>query len=403
MKTIKMIMLMLVPGICIAQEMKFNDNLTITQPVFKDLYIAGGTVTVNAPVHGDLIAAGGTVIVNDSITNDLIAAGGDITLNGNVGDDIRFAGGKLFIGSNVGGDLVVTGGSVEVSGPSVVSGSLIASGGRVKVDGKIGGFSRVRSGGFILNGQVGKNLDVRGGQIQINGQVNGPSVLAATEGIKVGRNAAFNNRVNYWSGAGYVNFGKAVKNGRAVEDEALKIDTGNWKYLGFASVMALLWYLAAALVFIIVIQSVFRRPILAASAESISIARSIGFGFLFFILVPVAIVVLFVTLIGIPLAFLMTLLFLVLIMSASIITSVYAANWINLHYYKNTAFWRQVWTAFLIFIILKTLSLSPFIGFAISAIAVLLAFGALLIHFGHWRKEERPVPAGPGGDYGLQI
>ena len=388
MKRIAAVLLLQVPLWCNAQRFESGDNIVISKPVYEDVYLAGGNITINAPIHGDLVIAGGTININDSVSNDIIIAGGEITLNAHAGDDIRLAGGRLNVNQNVTGDVVVTGGSFQLARNSTVGGSLIAGGGEVTVDGSINGYVRSMAGSFVLNGRVGKHLDSRGKDISINGTIAGDAVLSADE-IEVGQDAAFGNKVRYWS-ADPVNFGQSVKSGNAVLDESLRIDGGSGKYLGFASFLGLLWYLGAALVFIVLIQFLFGRYIQNASVNfsRAGAGRSILYGFLFFILIPVAILVALLTLIGIPLALLMIFLFMTLILLATVITSLVLANYINIRYYDNRGMWRQVWTAFGIFILLKLITLIPVLGWLLMIAAVFLAFGVLIVEFLRVRRER---------------
>ena len=387
MKRIISIGLLLAPLWCSAQKFQAGDNVVISKPVFEDLYLAGGNITINAPVHGDLVIAGGTVNINDSVSNDIIIAGGEITINGAAGDDIRFAGGKLNINKNVAGDVVITGGKLLLAKNSSVGGSLIAGGGEITVDGKINGYLKAGAGSLLMNGSVAKTLDARGQEVTINGTVGGNAVLSAHE-INIGQDAAFANKVRYWSDEP-VNFGSSVRSGQAMSDESLQIEQGSWKYLGFATFLGLLWYVGAAFIFIVLIQYLLGKRIrhAAASITQHNAPRFIGYGFLFFILAPIAIFFAILTLIGIPLAVLMMVLFIALVLLASIITSVVLANYVNMHYYHNQERWRQIWTALGIFILIKIVTLIPVAGWLLMIAAVCLAFGVLLIEF--FRPERR--------------
>lgn len=392
MKRIVALLLLLVPLWCSAQRFQSGDKIVISKAVYEDVYLAGGTITINAPIYGDLVIAGGQITINDSVSNDIIIAGGEIMLAGHAGDDIRLAGGMLNINQNVTGDVVVTGGRVMLARNSAVNGSLIASGGEVTVDGTIGGYLRSMAGSFVLNGRVGKNLDARGKDIVINGTIGGDAVLSADD-IEVGQAASFAKQVRYWS-ADEVNFGQSLKGGNAISDAGLRLDQGSGRYLGFATFLGLLWYLGAALVFIVLIQYLFGRYIQRASANLVQAGagRSILYGFLFFFLIPVVIIVSMLTLIGIPLALLLMFLYLILILLANVITSLVLANYINARYYDHRGMWRQVWSAFAIFIILKLLLLIPVLGWLLIIVAVCLAFGLLIAEFLRVRSErERAV------------
>lgn len=75
MKKTYCLLLIFIPIISIAQQLEYGNNLTITRPVYGNLYLSGRDVIINAPVYGDLVVAGGTVTVNDTIQNDILAAG----------------------------------------------------------------------------------------------------------------------------------------------------------------------------------------------------------------------------------------------------------------------------------------------------------------------------------------
>lgn len=376
----------MLPLITVAQQFRLGPKVIIDKPVYEDLYIAGGNVTVNAPVHGDLILAGGTVAVNDSVTNDILVAGGEITFNGYVGDDIRCAGGKLIVDKDIAGDLVITGGDVQIARTAVIAGSLLAGGGKVLLNGTVKGYARSGAGNLEVNGLIEKDLEVKGGNIQFNGTVNGAATLAAQK-ISIGPDASFMEGVKYWSRKGEVDFGQSVKHGRAVFDQSLEIDSPRWQFLGFASVMALLWYLAVALIFILVIRYLFGAP-LQKAGETLTgnIPRHIGYGLLFIVVVPLAAAACMVTIIGIPLALLTLVLYAIIMMLANIISAVVIADWYNTRYERRWSFRRQVLATFIVFIILRLASLVPFIGWAAILLAISLVFGSIIDNI-KWRPS----------------
>ena len=373
-----------------AIRIEYGNNIVISQPVYEDLYIAAGSITINAPVHGDLIIAGGTIIINDTITNDILLAGGTVTFNGFVGDDIRCAGGNIYISKNVNGDLVITGGNVIIN-KGVTIGGLLASGGNITVDGDVNGEVRGAFGELFLNGKIGKDIDCRGGRINVNGNIGGKSVLAANK-IIVGNDAAFNNEVRYWNKAGSLDFKQSMKNGKAVYDPSLRIRSGEWYYLGAATIPGLLWYLGTALLMILIIQYLFSFTMKrAADTVFHSTLKSLGFGFLFFVAVPVAAVVTFITVIGIPVGVLLLFSFITLILLATVITSIVTANWMNNRNSYSWNYWRLVFVAFGIFILLKLVSLTPFVGWLILILSVCGAFGAILLNI-NWKGKRTPSP-----------
>lgn len=368
-----------------AFRFEYGNNIIISRPVYEDLYIAGGSITINAPIYGDLIIAGGTIIINDTVTNDILLVGGTVTINGFVGDDVRCAGGKIRISKNVNGDVVVTGGSVIID-KGVTVGGLLASGGDVTIDGNVHGEIKGAFGDLFINGDVTKNLDCRGGRITVNGTIDGKSILAARY-IIVGNYAAFNDEVRYWNKREAVDFKQSLKNGKAVFDPSLRISTGEWYYLGSATILALLWYLGMALLMILVIQYLFSATVKkAADTVFNSTLRSLGFGFLFFIAVPVAAVIAFVSIIGVPLGILFVFCYIALVLLATVITAVITANWYNNRTGGKWNYWKLSFSALGIFILFKLVSLIPVAGWVIMTFLVCISFGGILLNI-KWKRN----------------
>lgn len=392
MKHVLLLVLML-SVVCSAQAIRIQSgkNLVIDKPVYEDVYITGGEVMINAPIYGDLIVAGGTVTINDSVASDILAAGGTITFNGYVGDDIRCAGGRLNIMKNVSGDVVATGGRIVI-GKDAVIGNLISAGGEITIDGAVTGTIKTAAGKLFLNGIVMKDIDCRGGDITINGTVNGRSVLVAAGRLTIGSAAAFNNEVRYWAPA-KVSFNNSLKNGQSIYDDSLKIERDQWYFLGFSSALGLIWYIGMVFVLIMVIQYLFPNIMNRAGQMAYDKAlRSLGFGFLFWIGVPVAAVVACITVVGVPVGLILLFSYVMLAIFAGTITSVVAANWLNNRSLARWSYWRKVFIALGIFMVFKILSFTPFLGWFIFALLACIAFGSILLSV-NWRRNRQALPA----------
>ena len=381
-----------------ATRIEWGKTTIIDKPVYEDLYIAGSEIIINAPVHGDLIVAGGTVTINDTVFNDILVAGGTVNFNGFAGDDIRCAGGKLNILKDVTGDVVAAGGTIVI-GKNVVIGSLIGAGGDITIDGTVAGMVKTASGKLQLNGNVMKDLDWRGGQLTINGTIHGQAVLAATDKIIIGNAAAFENGVRYWAPDKKVDFKQAVKGGQVTFDPSLRMDKNQWYYLGFSSVLGVFWYLGMVLVLIMIVQYLFSATMRKAGQTTYDkMMKSLGYGVLFWIGVPIAAVLACVTVIGVPVGLIALFSYIILALLATTITSVVAANWLNSRSRTNWQYWRMVFAALGIFILFKILTFTPFFGWFILAVLISIAFGSILLNI-NWRRKtvqvsgQQPAPA----------
>ena len=370
-------------------QFQSGDDVVIRERFAHDLYVAGGTVTINAPVDGDLIVVGGTVIINDTISQDILITGGKITVNGFVGDDIRGAGGTIFLSSEIAGDVMMVGGKITIDDTAVINGNFITAGGDVTLNGEVRGLIKNASGTFTLNGKAGNEMEIRGGNIIINGRVEGNSLLAANA-IELGPEAQFNKNVNYWNKEGTMDFGNAISNGQATFDSSLEVESGKWQYLGYASLLMVLWYLATALLMIWLIQYLFSATMkTAAKTINDTALKSLGIGFLFLVGVPVLIVLSLITLIGIPAGILILISYISVLIFATVIVAILISNWINNHYYQGT--WGQgriIFIAFGIFILLKVMSLVPLIGPLIMVLLVGMAMGGILQNV-KWKPRQQ--------------
>lgn len=372
-----------------AYRIEWGRKVVISQPVHEDLYVAGGEVTINAPVYGDLIVAGGTLFLNDTVANDLLLAGGTVHINGYVADDIRCTGGELHVLKNVGGDLVISGGQVDIAPSVQVTGGLITGGGDIVVNGIVLGDIRSAAGTLTFNGMAHRNFECRSQKLVMNGTVQGSAVLAASE-LTIAESAAFYKPVRYWTKNGRADFKQSLQGGAATFDPALKMNPDSWYYLGHATVLGLGWYLSTVFLFLMLIQYLFRNTFKkAADIVNQSVGKSLGFGLLFFVCVPIVTVLLLITIVGIPIGLLLMATYVVLVLLATVITSLVVANWYNIRLERRWGYWQTVWAAMAMFILFKLVTFTPFFGWLIMLALASIAFGAIFRNL-YW-KYQHPV------------
>lgn len=359
---------------------RFGEEVTINSPVDGDVYVAGQNVTINAPVRGDLIVAGGNVVVNDSVTMDVLVGAGTVTINGHIGDDIRCAGGNIVVAGTIKGDAMITAGELQLRRAANLGGNLIAYGGVLSIDGNVGGSVKVAGGEVIVRGVIDGSIDLAAETIEIAGIIKGSSIIAANT-IIVKPTARFDKDIKFWNDAGSLSIPSDVAHGDFVFDPALEIKRGRWELLGFASVLVLLWYLGTALIMIMIIEYLFSKTFMNAAKVALNESvKSLGYGFLFFIGIPVVGIALVVTVLGIPLAVILLILYAILAILATAIAAIVIANWLNTVYYKSE--WkvsRIALVAFGIFVILKFITLTPVVGPAIMILIVCMAFGSIVV------------------------
>ena len=111
------------------------------------------------------VRIGGDVEVSEPTDGPLNAVGGHVTIAAPVKGSLRAAGGEVEVNAPVGGDAFLAGGNVVVKGP--VSGNLHVGGGQVTIDGSIGGDAFIGGGSLTLgpSAVIQGKLKFRGGNL----------------------------------------------------------------------------------------------------------------------------------------------------------------------------------------------------------------------------------------------
>jgi hypothetical protein len=111
-----------------------NFYVDTNETIDHDVSVTGGTAVVDGVIDGDLAVMGGEAIVNGSVTGEVAVFGGNLRINGKIDQDAAVFGGAIKNHGVLGGDLAVIGGTVELDSGSTVSGDIVAIGGTIDQD-----------------------------------------------------------------------------------------------------------------------------------------------------------------------------------------------------------------------------------------------------------------------------
>jgi hypothetical protein len=293
-----------------------GETISIDTPIEDDVFAAGSIVNINAPVDSAIVA-GGTVNVNAPVKGDVVAAGGQVNVNSDVGGKVVVAGGDIKLGGNIGTNLMAAGGQV-----SILPGKTIAR------DALIGG-------GVVFNAA----------------RVNGTLTVYA------------NNLTNTGS-AGRVDFYKT-------EDEAPKRD-GDQGIFNVFTLLTILGYFILGLILVRYLPNLFMA--VDSEIRSSTLLKTI-LGFVMIIASFIAVLLIAITMVGLPIAVISSLLILAALMLSGTFVSFSLGKWIG----EQTKIKRGDLVLFTLgFFILNVLFLVPYVGGLISLISMSLGFAALL-------------------------
>lgn len=136
------------------------DDITISEELSWDSYFAWARVEVLSGIDGDLTLAWGEVNVEWNVSEDLMIAGGNITVSWDVGDDVRIVWGAVIIENNIDGDLVIAAGDIRIKKDVVIGGNLVVWAWRLILDWVVEGNFKGTIGELRLSWMVEWNSDI---------------------------------------------------------------------------------------------------------------------------------------------------------------------------------------------------------------------------------------------------
>ncbi len=279
-------------GFARAQEVRSSTAVTVPKDTILDktALFAGQDIVVDGTINGDLFCAGQNVTVNGTINGDVFCAGQNFTLNGLVNGSARLAGQNLTINGKVTGNISMAGSTLSISEKGVAGQDVQATGASLIVRGVITRDLATSSQDVVISGVVGRDARIKDESIEI------------TDTAKIGGNL-------YYQSTAQAQIAPGVVAGTTTQTQppAQKpVNTAKAFVLGYGYWFAAM--LLIAFVVLLLFPRVLDNSVKEANARP---GRTIFNGFFAVFLPPVLIVMLCLTLIGIPLAVLLSLIYMI--------------------------------------------------------------------------------------------
>jgi len=319
-----------------------------------DVMVSGATPTVGDSTDGDVMMAGSTLVFTGATGGDYLGAGGEQTVGGRIHGSVRAAGGFVRVGAAIGRNVSLAGGTVILDTAATVERNVYAAGGKVQL------FGRVHGG-----------VRASGGIVSIDGVIDGDVTVFANE-LQVGPNTRIGGTLRYRVPTGKAHIDPGARIVGMVT--ALPMPSG-W---GIGRVFWVLWVLGFLVAGVVVVAL---APGLAANASTLARNR-LGYatliGLLCLVALTVGIVVVAITIIGLPLALLAGATCFVLYSLGRVVAAVWVGRMI-LRQTGETARGAMLVNFLVGAVIMAIVGLIPVLGSLAVFIATLLGFGALLL------------------------
>jgi cytoskeletal protein CcmA (bactofilin family) len=325
------------------QKQPTRTTLQRDEVVDKDYFAAGEIVEIYGTVNGDVYAAGGQVIVDGEIAGDLLVAGGQVEIAGIIAQDVRATGGSIAVDADVGKNLTLVGGSVDMSSSTKVAGSAVLGAGNAN-----------------LSGTIGKNLTAGVGMLNVlpDANISGDLTYYSEEEAQINESASVSGQITKKSSPVKVDTEKLEKHQNSF-NVASKIP-------GF---------LSSIIIGLIILKFFpgYTKEVLEKLNESP--LRSMGVGFLVLILTPIALLVVMLTIVGIPLALILLAFYFIFIYISKIFVALWVGNYVQNKAGKKTGIG---WILVLGLVIYYVLAATPQVGGFVIFISLLFGLGAML-------------------------
>jgi len=329
--TVLLLLALLLPSVYAAQNVDDQKVVTIENDVNDDLFVSGDQVTVNGNINGDLFAGGGQVVVNGNVTGDAYVVGGNVTINGQITGGLIVGAGQATISGET--EKIIAGcGDLSIKGNTD---KIIAAAGNVKIypTSVVERYAYISTGGFDNQGTI-------------NGELN----LSAEQLIEKGNVGSFNYTQNTMGR----DFSQGIKS-----------------LVTIFSILCAIGMLVLGILLIHLFPKLFFT--IEKEVEKDTIVRTI-IGFLLIIATVIVGIILAVTVIGLPIAAILGMFFIISLMTSGLFVSYYTGKFATKRLNINTS---DIGMFVIGFVILAVLKLIPVLGFFVGLVVGSLGFGAI--------------------------
>ena len=251
------------------------------------LLALGETVSIDGNINGDLLAFGREVRVRGNVTGNVITGAQSVTIEGTVGGTVLGGGEKLTLENRVGRDFYGFGNGVEIASEANVAGNAMGFGETVDVDGRVGIDFKGFGSRVTVSGAVERNVDGFGQSVTVESTA------------RVGGNVT-----GHVDSAGDLHVADGAQVGGTVDEQLVEREQRRNHYLTFGYYFGQVIRLAG--LFLTGLVLLWLVPVLreVSLPNAMAVLRSFGIGLAAAVTLPVAAIIVCVTVVGIPLGIL---------------------------------------------------------------------------------------------------
>jgi cytoskeletal protein CcmA (bactofilin family) len=352
------------PPAAAAETEHGNPNYTLAagQEVKTDLFVAADRTVIDGDVDGDLISWSRSVTVNGHVKGDVLGGGELVTVNGTVDGNVRAFCQTLAITGTVGKNVMVWTANITLDRKGKVGGTATVGAGDADLDGRVGGDLLAVFKTLDLNGSIGGNVRTQGRSLTIGSgaeiagttKFKGPNPPDVAPGAKLGP----------------VEFTRHERGP----------DRASPRYYWH---QAMHW--GASFVFGLVLLLVAPGFFYDVANACKKVGPTSGLGVLFLLALPVAAILVCVTIVGIPVGIAALFIYAIAIYSAQ----VFVGAWLGERILgAGVGFGPTLGRLALGLAIIRVVRLIPYLGVLVASVVVIWGLGALVLTIHRYMRPQ---------------
>ncbi len=335
-----------------------GSDVILNEKVFGITVITGNNININADVDGTALIFGNGINVKSNINGDLLSFGNYIQIDGNVDGNSYLFGNNINLNGKITRDLFGFASSVSITDKAEVLRDAIS-------------FSRIND----ISGNIGRNITTFADSTNIKGTISGNahvtgSMLIGDNAIIKGNLSQVNDREDKVSNGAqilgeskytYMNF-----NGKDIT-MAQRITEFMRSFIFFVVLGIFIWLLVIFLnpLFIEKGVDLLERPL-----------QTMGVGAIIIIATPIAALITFITIVGIPIGIIGLMVYGILIFLSKFLSSIFIANFV-VKRFNLKRFHNNFWYVLGMLVIVGLLSELPYLNAVITIASICIAFGVI--------------------------
>lgn len=327
-----------------------------------DFFAWGRSIDISGTVNGDVYLIGAQIHIDGVVNGSVLAIGGSIDIDGHVTKSCRLMGGQILVSGKIDDSLSCLCGNLQTISTGYLAGNVVVTAGNIDLAAPIAGTATVMAANVRESATIQHDLQGYVGKMRITSK------------------AVIHGDLDYKSSSPAV-----IDNGAQIRGEVIYhpslvhhlLDT-SWIHQLFvgSQVIITLMNFIYTLAMCWLISRFFPSSLREAATYLSSHAwKSLGYGLLFVIVMPLIVLLLFATVLGVPLA--------LTVMAFNVLGfytgKIYALFWLSDKVISKWKF-KKLWPFFIGFtVVYFGVTALPFIGPAIALVTLLFGLGSALL------------------------